>query len=161
MSRTRENNLIQCTLQNVRLLSGRIFRPVFLYLDYLEMIHHLPETDPQRQKGLLIHLQEQEKNGVDTLTHPGYHEGSIRYRKGGMGHLIYSSSPRTATWGQYSQIGWRYELIHRLDRCSRAQLAWIVKDVSNRSGRGSMNKRGEDVQSYGIQIPPLGCSHRH
>ena len=37
----------------LRLLSGWRFIPVFLYLDYFEIIHHPQEIDPQIQRGFM------------------------------------------------------------------------------------------------------------
>ena len=83
-----------------------------------------------------------------SLTHtstPAYHEVRSCYWKGGLGYLVDVSSPRTEIGDQFYQVGWGYELIHRLARISRVRLACIVKNAPSRSGRGIMKKRGGDV----------------
>ena len=59
-----------------------------------------------------------------------------------MVHLINASSPRTATGGKYSQLGWGYELIRRPARLSRVRLAWIAKNIVSESRSERKNKRG-------------------
>ena len=69
-------------------LSGQRYRPIFIFLEYLEIMIHPPETEPPRHQGSWILPHEQSYQVSITHPQPMVSQRTNPLFKGGIGEAI-------------------------------------------------------------------------
>ena len=104
-------NLIHFTLKVLRLLSRWRCRPIFLSMEYLDIIRHHLDTDTRRQRGLWIITQEKNATYLKWSCTPGITKEVSIIERGRWVNYYVTHHQEWKKWSQYSQVGWGYELI--------------------------------------------------
>ena len=90
-------------------LIGQRYRPILIFLEYLEIMIHPPEKEPQRHQGSWILPHEQSYQVSITHPQPMVSQRTNPLFKGGIGETIRRLVTKNCNRGQLYQVEWKIE----------------------------------------------------